>query len=127
MIFIPYKQIGKYKFGQKISEFSIKENVSYKYFINKDEYMLRFDNGVFTQLYVDLALFKEQILLEDKNLNDAKELGLIVKNKVTIERKAHWVIPELGLVVSKKFDELYFFDNTLLDKWSLIHRPITSW
>ena len=38
-----------------------------------------------------------------------------------------YLFKEIGLVVEKDLSEFHFFEQSLLNFWANLHRPITSW
>ena len=43
------------------------------------------------------------------------------------ERNLNILLKDLGLVVEKDLSEFRFFEQSLLNFWANLHRPITSW
>lgn len=133
--FVPYQSIGDYCFGVDLSILSElistdhrgDIDLSSKYIIQYDDIGYRFDKGKFTQLYVNLEVFIGKISIFNTDLTNEIGIELLIANEPKIERKAHYVFPELGLTISKDKKELYFFDKSLLANWQLVKRPITSW
>lgn len=103
--------------------------LSKKYSIDDEEtgILYKFGNGYFTQLHIDLPIYKDKVLFLGKDLTDEGQMDLIINNEEYIERRGYWVFPKIGLVISKDKEELFFFDESLLQNWLLVHRPITSW
>lgn len=135
MVFIPFKQIGDFKFGVSETELTEKEalksagspGVNGKMIYQKNNLVFRFDKGVLTQVHIvdpDFPVFYNNL-----DLSRPDNIRNFIKENTGIESRAHFIFPEAGLAIGKDLKEidLFFFDEELLKFWKNIHRPITSW
>ena len=135
LIFVPYKAIGDFEFNCSLTDiikkYDISENVisKAKNIIEINNFVLRFDNekltevSIFHDKAVSLAIYYNEIDISSK-----KGLAELLSQYDVIERtKSKYLFKELGLVVEKDLSEFRFFDQSLLNFWANLHRPITSW
>ncbi|HEN2415082.1 TPA: hypothetical protein U4S11_000018 [Streptococcus agalactiae] len=135
LIFIPYKSIGDFELNCSLSDvirkYDISNNVipKVKNIIEINNFVLRFDNEkltevtIFNDKKVELAIYYNEIEISSK-----KGLAELLSQYDVIERtKSKYLFKELGLVVEKDLSEFRFFEQSLLNFWVNLHRPITSW
>lgn len=139
LIFIPYKSLGPYHFGDKECEYIQRfnlcnddKNKENKTFYEYEFFLFRFDYSLLSQINIDNSRKQFRIMLNSVNINTLDEINkLLVKNKIT-ESRSHYIFEDLGLAINRKFSkiedvEYFFFDKKLLQFWKNIYRPITSW
>lgn len=135
LIFIPYKSIGDFELNCSLSDvirkYDISNNVipKVKHIIEINNFVLRFDNEkltevtIFNDKKVELAIYYNEMDISSK-----KGLAELLSQYDVIERtKSKYLFKELGLVVEKDLSEFRFFEQSLLNFWVNLHRPITSW
>ena len=135
LIFIPYKSIGDFELNCSLSDvirkYDISNNVipKVKNIIEINNFVLRFDNEkltevtIFNDKKVELAIYYNEMDISSK-----KGLAELLSQYDVIERtKSKYLFKELGLVVEKDLSEFRFFEQSLLNFWANLHRPITSW
>ncbi len=135
MVFIPFKQIGNFKFGESegklIEEEGLKSSgkpgVNGKMIYQKNNFVFRFDNSLLTQVQVADPDFP--IFVGGLDLAKPHNIRNYVGENVCIESRAHFIFLDSGLAIGKDLKEidLFFFDKALVKFWQNIHRPITSW
>ena len=135
LIFVPYKAIGDFEFNCSLTDiikkYDISENVisKAKNIIEINNFVLRFDNEKLTEVTilhdkaVSLAIYFNEIEISSK-----EGFAELLSQYDVIERtKSKYLFKELGLVVEKDLSEFRFFEQSLLNFWANLHRPITSW
>ena len=135
LIFIPYKSIGDFELNCSLSDvirkYDISSNVipEVKNIIEINNFVLRFDNEKLTEV----TIFNDKkvglsIYYNEMNISSKKGLTELLSQYNVIERtKSKYLFKELGLVVEKDLSEFRFFEQSLLNFWVNLHRPITSW
>ena len=135
LIFIPYKSIGDFELNSSLSDvirkYDISNNVipKVKNIIEINNFVLRFDNEKLTEV----TIFNDKkvefaIYYNEMDISSKKGLTELLSQYDVIERtKSKYLFKELGLVVEKDLSEFRFFEQSLLNFWANLHRPITSW
>ena len=135
LIFIPYKSIGDFELNCSLSDvirkYDISNNVipKVKNIIEINNFVLRFDNEKLTEV----TIFNDKkvefaIYYNEMDISSKKGLTELLSQYDVIERtKSKYLFKELGLVVDKDLSEFRFFEQSLLNFWANLHRPITSW
>lgn len=138
LVFKPFESLGEFVFGISKEDFKKNFNISIeatlgvkgKEVIDIDSFSFRFYDNKLTEIFLDCSQNKElKIVFNNVDLNNILNLEKLIKTENVIDRKGHIVLPDLGLTVSKNFNdkEFFFYDKYLLQLWKNINRPFTSW
>ncbi|MTG99522.1 hypothetical protein NWE55_03745 [Myroides albus] len=132
LYFAPFVGINSFYFGENIEELILLDEqeiniLPSRYYVDEKYISFRFDKMLLSQIMVNRYAFEGKIYFKELNLKNKKDLDNLIDREFKIERKTHWVFPNIGMVLSKDKRELYFVDRVLLEFWKMINRPITSW
>ena len=135
IVFKPFISLGDFAFGTSEEKFkkhfNIKidafEGIKGKKVINITPFSFRFYESNLKDIYLDYSQYNGQILFEGLDLSKESDLKELIRQEKIVERKFHFVFPNLGLTISKDLIEFYFYDEYLVQFWQNINRPITSW
>ncbi|MFT3936540.1 MAG: hypothetical protein QM726_23140 [Chitinophagaceae bacterium] len=137
-VFVPYVSISSFKFLE--SEVSVlnklglplNNNGDIKRICEHKDVLYRFDKGLLTQVvFGNYSKYPTRLLLDSIEINSIEIIETLKKSNKVIERKGYYVFIDLGMAISKagsfRETEFFFFDKTLLNFWTNVNRPITSW
>lgn len=140
LIFIPYKSLGPYVFGEKERDFiqiqkleySVDFGVNNKKIYEYDSIVFRFDHSLLSQIQIDNSQLFSDIILNSTNINSIDGIKYLLNHYEITESYSHYIIADIGLAISKKNIKIeaakfFFFSKELLPFWMNIYRPITSW
>lgn len=138
IIFIPFKSVGVYKFGELEECFLNQTKLSYhdnrgvngKKYYDCEDIIFRFDQDQLSQICISRPTFK--ILFDNIDISTIEGVNFLLDNYPAIKSRSHTIFLSIGVAVRNKINsekdfEIYFFDKILAKYWKNIHRPITSW